>query len=73
MSMRLENLPTPGPLSNGVLLSKEVLKAINYAQVQADLSKGSSEAGAALSKFFLECAKICAPLTIKKEKKHGNE
>jgi hypothetical protein len=68
--MRLENLPSPGPLSNGVALSKEVLKAINYAQVQADLSQGSAETGATLAQFFLECSKLCAPLT-KKEKKNA--
>jgi len=68
--MKLEDLPSPGPLSSGVNLSKEVLRAINYAQVMSDNSGGSSDVGARLAEFFAECAKICAPLT-KKEKKNA--
>lgn len=66
--MKIEDLPSPGPLSNGIHFAKEVVKAINYAQIQSDLTKGESEAGANLVKFFTECAALCKGLTKTKEK-----
>lgn len=66
--MILENVPSPGWVSNGVVLRKEVTKAISIAEIQGDLSPGSTHA-ADLRAFFLACAALCPVKEKEKEKK----
>jgi hypothetical protein len=56
--MQLDDLPSPGYVSNGTTLLKEAYKAIQYARVQADVVPGT-DTGAVLRNFFLACAEKC--------------
>ena len=56
--MILENVPSPGWISNGTVLRKEVTKAISIAEIQGDLSPDSTHS-ADLRAFFLACAELC--------------
>lgn len=55
--MRPSDMPSAGFLPNGATLTREVMKAINAAQVQHDISGGASEVPAQLRAFFAECMK----------------
>lgn len=52
MTMRQEEMPSPGLLPNGPRLCQEVAKAINYTEVQRDLQGAPGSTGADLSAFF---------------------
>lgn len=57
--MTLDELKSPGYVSNGVVLRKEAFRAIGYAANQLDMNP-SSTTGADLKAFFLDCAARCA-------------
>jgi hypothetical protein len=65
--MRIENLPSPGFLSNSTALRREACSAISKAEIQLDLSPESDIADN-LREFFLACAAAC-PGTQKPTKK----
>ena len=52
MTMRQDEMPSPGLLPNGPRLCQEVAKAINYTEVQRDLQGVPGSTGADLSAFF---------------------
>ena len=59
--MRIEDLPIPGTLINGMALRKEANKAIFAAESYLD-----PDARKVLAAFFLECAKHAAPPKLTK-------
>ena len=54
--MRIEDMPSPGVLINGMALRKEANKAIFAAECYLDHDQRKT-----LASFFLECAKHAAP------------
>ncbi len=52
MTMRQEDMPSPGLIPNGPRLCQEVAKAINYTEVQRDLQGVPTSTGADLAAFF---------------------
>lgn len=68
--MTLNDLPSPGYLSNGVLLRKEVFRALSAARIQFDLTSGESKTGADLKAFLIACAELC-PVPAKTTKKES--
>lgn len=65
--MLIENLPSPGFLSNSTTLRREACSAISKAEIQLDLSPESA-ISEELREFFLACAAAC-PGTPKPTKK----
>lgn len=53
--MRIENLPSPGMLSNGIALQQHAMKAISAVEILAGLGSGKSSAAKPLSDFFTAC------------------
>lgn len=51
-------MPSPGQIVGGQALALAAYKAINYVRLIAEQSP-DSDSGAALAKFFRECAKFC--------------
>jgi len=61
--MRIETLPSPGLLSNGVRLRVEAAKAISSAEVTAGRSGGGKTiAASTLADFFTACAAALASI-----------
>lgn len=54
--MRVETLPSPGLLSNGIRIRIEAAKAISAVEINAAYGAGKSSAAAPLSAFFTACA-----------------
>lgn len=54
--MRIETLPSPGLLSNGIRLRTEAAKAISAIEIQATFGSGKATYAKALSDFFTACA-----------------
>ena len=56
--MRVETLPSPGLLSNGIRIRIEAAKAISAVEINAGIpaNGGKSSTAAALSQFFTACA-----------------
>lgn len=52
MTMRQDEMPSPGLLPNGPRLCQEVAKAINYTEVQRDLQGVPGSTGGDLAAFF---------------------
>ena len=52
MTMRQDEMPSPGLIPNGPRLCQEVAKAINYTEIQRDLQGAPSLTGADLAAFF---------------------
>ena len=52
MTMRQDEMPSPGLLPNGPRLCQEVAKAINYTEIQRDLQGAPSSTGNDLAAFF---------------------
>lgn len=52
MTMRQDEMPSPGLIPNGPRLCQEVAKAINYAEVQRDLQGAPGSTGGDLAAFF---------------------
>lgn len=50
--MRIENIPSPGLLSNGIRLQTEMAKAISAVEILAGFTAGKSTAAKALSDCF---------------------
>lgn len=68
--MMPSDLPSPGYLTNGPALHREVYKAINQARIQADLTGGESSCGADLKAFLKAAAEFLpAAKTTRKEPK----
>lgn len=53
--MRVETLPSPGLLSNGIRIRIEAAKAISAVEINAGYSGGTSPAAKPLSDFFDAC------------------
>jgi len=53
--MRIENLPSPGMLSNGIALQQHAMKAISAVEILAGMGAGKSSAAKPLSDFFTAC------------------
>lgn len=51
--MRIENLPSPGQLSNGIRLRTETAKAISHIETQAGFTAGKTTYAKALDDFFV--------------------
>jgi hypothetical protein len=56
--VNLFDMPTPGPITGAQGLVQAAYKAIQYSRIIAEQSP-SSDTGAQLRKFFLDCAKFC--------------
>lgn len=52
MSMRQDEMPSPGLIPNGPRLCQEVAKAINYTEIQRDVQGRATDTGGNLAKFF---------------------
>ena len=52
MTMRQDEMPSPGLIPNGPRLCQEVAKAINYTEVQRDLQGAPGSTGGDLAAFF---------------------
>lgn len=52
MTMRQDEMPSPGLIHNGPRLCQEVAKAVNYAEVQRDLQGAPGSTGGDLAAFF---------------------
>ena len=52
MTMRQDEMPSPGFIPNGPRLCQEVAKAVNYAEVQRDLQGEARATGGDLAAFF---------------------
>lgn len=50
--MRIETLPSPGLLSNGIALQREAAKAISAIEILAGFTAGKATGAKALSDFF---------------------
>jgi hypothetical protein len=53
--MRVDTLPSPGLLSNGIRLRIEAAKAISAAEINAGLNGGTSSTASNLHAFFTAC------------------
>jgi hypothetical protein len=60
--MRVENLPSPGTLSNSIYLRTAAAKAISNAEVVAGRSGGTTSTANTLHTFFTACATAVAGL-----------
>lgn len=55
--MRIENLASPGLLSNGIRLRSEAARAISQVEIYTDKIGGAANDKATLlNAFFLDCA-----------------
>lgn len=54
--MRVDTLPSPGLLSNGIRIRIEAAKAISAAEINANLNGGTSSTASVLHAFFTACA-----------------
>lgn len=54
--MRIEDLPTPGTIVNGMALRREACAAINASELYLSVDSRKQ-----LAAFFIECAKKVAP------------
>lgn len=62
--MKINDLPSPGLLSNGIKLRVEAAKAISSMQVTAMRTPGGTLASATtLRAFFVACANALTPIT----------
>ncbi len=53
--MRIESLPSPGLLSNGIKLRTEMAKAISAVEIQAGFASGKATYAKALTDFCTAC------------------
>lgn len=60
--MRVDSLPSPGLLSNGIRIRIEAAKAISAAEINANLSGGTSSTASVLYDFFTACAAALSAL-----------
>jgi hypothetical protein len=68
--MTIDELKSPGYVSNGHILRKEAFRALGIAANQHDLTGGEATTGADLKAFFLDCAERCpVKVSPKKESK----
>jgi hypothetical protein len=65
--MRLDDMPTLRHAINGLQLQKEMMRAINFAQIQHDATSGTTDATDALRDFLNKCVALVPTKT--KEKK----
>lgn len=70
--MRLEQLPTLAHGVNGLQLQREVWRALNYVQVQVDMTKGETGAADALRKFLTDCVALVPATKASKAKEKTN-
>ena len=73
MTMRQDEMPSPGLIPNGPRLCQEVAKAINYTAVQRDMQGAPGSTGGYLAAFFESIlahmkAKDLLPASTKKGK-----
>jgi hypothetical protein len=52
MTMRQDDMPSPGFIPNSPRLCQEVAKAINHVEVQRDLQGAAGSSGEDLAAFF---------------------
>lgn len=57
--MQLTDLASPGAMPNAMKLRSETFRAISYASIMADLSKGESDTIVKLADYFADCAEQC--------------
>lgn len=60
--MRVDTLPSPGLLSNGIRIRIEAAKAISAAEINANLNGGTSSTASVLYDFFTACATALSAL-----------
>lgn len=58
--MRIDALPSPGMLSNGIALQNHAMKAISAVEILAGMGAGKSSAAKPLSDFFTACVTALA-------------
>jgi hypothetical protein len=66
--MQVDDLLSPGFVSNAHKLRTEAWKAISYARTQADLTEHRSDCAGELAAFFKDCYEKAVAIKPKKEK-----